>query len=347
MTETKRDRLRQLDTLRRQLDATMQAAEQLYANLHLELADLPLTAACVTAISPAALEKLRLRAAASKNTRLVGVGSDWRRLCITKPCAEPQDFANLQRRIQAFLIMKRHLSDKGRSRMRTRRPRRRRSFQAEASSQGSSPILREARAAGAELVLGVRVDAGLIRREAPDAIVLATGAVPQRPEIEDGEEMPIIDAADVLVASGQVGAAVVIADERCDWVGMGVAEKLVREGRWVRLCVMGHSAGQELESMTRHRWLGILDGLGVEIITHLRLAGVAADSVYFQHLASRRPVACEKVDTLVFASGCRLLAGLRDEPAGFNGQMHLVGDCRGPRTAEEAVYEGLMAGLAI
>jgi hypothetical protein len=42
-----------------------------------------------------------------------------------------------------------------------------------------------------------------------------------------------------LTDRGQAGAAVVIADERCDWVGMGVAEKLVREGRWVRVCVMG------------------------------------------------------------------------------------------------------------
>src|SRR5262249_11290388 len=139
-----------------------------------------------------------------------------------------------------------------------------------------SNLLREARAAGAELVADVLVDAQLIRREAPDAVVLATGAIPQRPAIEDSEEMAIIEAAAVLTDRGQAGAAVVIADERCDWVGMGVAEKLVREGRWVRLCVMGHSAGQELESMTRHRWLGILDGLGVEILTHLRLAGVAA-----------------------------------------------------------------------
>jgi hypothetical protein len=110
---------------------------------------------------------------------------------------------------------------------------------------------------------------------------------------------------------------------------------------------MGHSAGQELKSMTRHHWLGVLDGLGVEFLTISAWRGIAADSVYFQHLASRRPVACEKVDTMVFASGYRPLAGLRDELEGFNGQMHLVEDCRRPRTAEETVYEGLMAGLAI
>jgi hypothetical protein len=66
----------------------------------------------------------------------------------------------------------------------------------------------------------------------------------------------------ILAGEAEAGGSVVIADERCDWVGMGVAEKLVRDGRRVRLCVIGDAAGEELEPMARYRWLGILHRLG-------------------------------------------------------------------------------------
>jgi 2,4-dienoyl-CoA reductase-like NADH-dependent reductase (Old Yellow Enzyme family) len=186
-----------------------------------------------------------------------------------------------------------------------------------------SNLLREARSSGAELVTGHAVDGQLIRGEAPDAVILATGALPPRREIDGAEEMPIFEAGDLLQDKGQAGSAVVIADERCDWIGMGIAEKLVREGRWVRLCVMGHSAGQELESMSRYRWLGILDKLGVEIIPHLRLAGLAGNAVYFQHLASLRAVACENADTLVLACAYQPLIALQDELVAYEGEVHI------------------------
>ena len=99
--------------------------------------------------------------------------------------------------------------------------------------------------------------------------------------------------------------------------------------------------------MTRYRWLGILDGLGLEVMAHLRVAGLAGDTVYFEHLASRRPVTCEKADTLVLASAYRPRTQLQQALSGFAGELRIIGDCRGPRTAEEAVYEGLMAGLEI
>ncbi len=210
-----------------------------------------------------------------------------------------------------------------------------------------SNLVREAQASGAELVPGTEVDPGLVRREAADAIVIATGAVPHLRPVEGADEIATVDACRILTGEAEAGAAVVIADERCDWIGMGVAEKLVREGRSVRLCVMGDAAGQELEVFTRYRWLGILHGLGVEIVTHVRLAGASGGAVFFQHLASLAPVVWEDVDTLVLAQSHRPLTDLEEALAGYAGDVHAIGDCRAPRTAEEAVYEGLMAGLAV
>ena len=56
--------------------------------------------------------------------------------------------------------------------------------------------------------------ADLIAAEDPDAIVLATGALPYDPESLDLEEAHAVEAWDLLCDKANVGASVVIADWR-------------------------------------------------------------------------------------------------------------------------------------
>ncbi len=91
----------------------------------------------------------------------------------------------------------------------------------------------------------------------------------------------------------------------------------------------------------RDNWIGTLHTLGVETIPYVRLMGADADSIYLEHTMSGEPAICEAVDTLVLALGHERAAGLADELADYGGEVHLIGDCLAPRTAEEAVLEGL------
>ncbi len=208
-------------------------------------------------------------------------------------------------------------------------------------------LAREMELAGVRVVTGTPVDAALVAREAPDAVVVATGARPRRPPVEGGEQAHVVDAWQVLKGEVNIGASVVIADWRCDWVGLGLAEKLAREGCRVRLCVNGYMPGQTIQQYVRDSWIGTLHALGVEMIPYVRLFGADADSVYLQHTMSGEPVICSEVDTLVLALGHERVAGLADELADYGGEVHLVGDCLAPRTAEEAVLEGLKVGVQL
>ena len=145
----------------------------------------------------------------------------------------------------------------------------------------------------------------------------------------------------------QVLASVLIADWRCDWIGMGIAEKLVRAGCRVRLAVNGYVAGQRIQQYVRDQWNGTLHKLGVEVIAYARLYGADGDTVYLQHTASGEPIVCEGVDTLVLALGHEQETTLAGELDGWPGELHRIGDCVAPRTAEEAVLEGLKVGCAI
>ena len=126
------------------------------------------------------------------------------------------------------------------------------------------------------------------REQEPDAVILATGARPRRPAIEGAESAHVVDVWQVLRGEVNVGASVLVADWRCDWIGIGVAEKLARDGCRVRLAINGYVPGQRIQQYVRDQWNGTLHKLGVEVIPYARLYGADGDTVYLQHTSERR-----------------------------------------------------------
>jgi 2,4-dienoyl-CoA reductase-like NADH-dependent reductase (Old Yellow Enzyme family) len=208
-------------------------------------------------------------------------------------------------------------------------------------------LTREMELAGVKVVTNSKIDRPRIEREAPDAVIVATGARPRRPHFEGEEDMHVVDAWQVLNGQANVGSSVVIADFRCDWVGMGIAEKLARDGCRVRLAVNGYMPGQRIQQYTRDHWSAALHRLGIEVIPQARLYGADADTVYLQHTGSGEAIVCDGVNTLVLAQGHEPVSTLEAELEDYGGEVHFIGDCLAPRTAEEAVLEGLKVAAEI
>ena len=208
-------------------------------------------------------------------------------------------------------------------------------------------LLREAETAGVKIQCNTRVDIQLLKDHSADEVIIATGATPYRPLLEGEEDANVLDAWQVLRGEGTIGSRVLIMDWRTDWVGIGLAELLARNGSHVRLAVNGMGAGQELQSYIRDQWVGTIHKLGVEVIPYARLFGVDSDSVYLQHMLSNEPMICEAVDTLVLALGHASNQDLEMAIKDAEYSYHLAGDCLSPRSAEEAVYEGMMAGIKV
>lgn len=206
---------------------------------------------------------------------------------------------------------------------------------------------RELSKAKVKVVTRAEVTRAVVEDVQPDTVVVATGATPFRPDIEVDDDCKFLDAWAAIRDEQPSGHGVVIADWRCDWIGLGLAEKFARSGCWVRLCVCGIVPGELIQPYVRDHWNGVINKLGVEVTPYVRLFGADADTAYFQHTVTGEAVILEDVDVVISAQGHMPHTELEQELRDWNGTVHVIGDCLSPRTAEEAVLEGLKAAWEI
>jgi len=208
-------------------------------------------------------------------------------------------------------------------------------------------LSRELELAQVRVIKGVRVDRALVEAERPDVVILATGARPYLPEIPQDGQIQVVDAWQVLRKQVKTGRRVVIADWRCDWIGPGIAEMLVKDGCSVDLAINGTHPGELLPLYVRDNIAAELHKNEVRVTPYARLYGCDGSSVYMQHSASEQPILFEDIDTLVLCLGHEPVDDLSAALSECTPEVHMIGDCLSPRTAEEAVYEGLKIGSAI
>jgi len=209
----------------------------------------------------------------------------------------------------------------------------------------------EARRAGVRIVTGRRADLAYVRASGAEVVVVATGAVPYRPPLEVVGEPVVLEAWDVLRGATVPAGHVVVADWRCDWVGLGLSRMLAERGHRVTLASSGFMAGQRLQQYVRDTMTAAARRARVDIRPTLRLFGADSTAVFLQDVLTSDAVIVEGTSALVLAQGTvpedALLVEL--EAAAADGGFEVIGagDVLTPRTIEEAVLDGLRVGVAI
>ena len=82
---------------------------------------------------------------------------------------------------------------------------------------------------GVEVRLNTTVTRDYVESHGFDQVIIATGATPFRPDrdlaMEITDDLHVVEAWEVLRNEVKTGNNVVIADWRCDWIGVGLAGK--------------------------------------------------------------------------------------------------------------------------
>ena len=174
-----------------------------------------------------------------------------------------------------------------------------------------------------------------------DRVILATGAAPYAPPLAP-EAVRVVQAWDAIADPGAITGPVLVADWGGEWSGLDAAEVLAGAGLDVTLACAAAAPGETLHQYQRNGYLGRLDAAGVRLRSHLELAEVDG-ALALRHVFSGRTEPLGEVATLVLAQGRRPLDDLWQELEG-DPRVTRVGDVLGPRTTEEAVLEGFLAG---
>ena len=195
--------------------------------------------------------------------------------------------------------------------------------------------------------LNTRVDLAMVQAEAADVVVLATGATPYAQPIEADDSIVKLNAWQYLQGTAPPGKSVLLTDWRCDWVAPGIAELLVKQGFDVSIAINGLCLGETLPLYVRDELTATAQRLGIKLLPNARLYGYDNGTVYLQHNTSAEALELEGIDTIIACDGQIALDELGDAIEDLGMTLHRIGDCNTPRTAEEAMYEGLKVAAMI
>jgi 2,4-dienoyl-CoA reductase-like NADH-dependent reductase (Old Yellow Enzyme family)/thioredoxin reductase len=214
----------------------------------------------------------------------------------------------------------------------------------------------QARRAGVRLETSHPVDAEFLRAQRPDAVVLATGAVPLQPAWAHGHPR-VVDVRQVADGSARPAGSVVVLDELGFHQATSVAELLADRGCAVQVITSAMVVGQDLGlTLDLELWTQKVHAQGVRQRTDVVVldageneAGRLELTLLHHPTGTRSRLACDWVACAVPPRPAdemwHALHGARPGSAPF--EVRRVGDCLAPRRAHAAVLEGERAGAAL
>ena len=209
-------------------------------------------------------------------------------------------------------------------------------------------LVRQLQKTSASVRLGTEATVDRVLADRPDAVVVATGAVPRRPAVPGADLPGVVTVEDVLSGAVVAGPRVVVVDGTGRVQAGLAADFLAVQGRNVTVLTAYHTVCDNTEGSTKEPLFERLYQRDVTMIVDTRLAAIEADGTGTLRVRgvneySDRPLALDAVDTVVLAYGARAVDGLHAALKGRVPEIILVGDALAPRLLHDALLEGTRA----
>ncbi len=211
--------------------------------------------------------------------------------------------------------------------------------------------LTECRRLGVDIVYGVGVWPGLVAEQAPDHVIVATGAEPNRPWWAPPLAERVCDVRDVLTGAAEPEGEVVVIDEIGFHHATSVAELLADRGCRVEVITNGMVVGQDLGiTLDMENWWMRALAKGIVQTTDLvpmgMVHGEPRSTLNLLHHPTGRMLTRDP-DWIVLAVPPNPVEWLYHDLKAAGVSVERIGDCLAPRRAHAAVIDGERAGAAV
>ncbi len=209
-------------------------------------------------------------------------------------------------------------------------------------------LLHELPTAGVDVRTGVTATPALILAEQPDAVIIATGSVPNRAALPGADGPGVADVSDILSGTIEPGPRVLVIDRLGFHEATSVAEYLAERGSQVEVVTQTLYVGQDLGvTLDLENWYRRARRLGIRCTPNHSALRIADGVVTTIHNYSGQMVTFGPVDTVVLAVHRRAEHALYDALKGRVPELHRIGDAVAPRRAHAAIIEGERAGRSV
>jgi mycofactocin system FadH/OYE family oxidoreductase 2 len=199
------------------------------------------------------------------------------------------------------------------------------------------------------IITGSVVDEHIIRAEAPDAIIVATGSFPNPRPVPGNYSTPtVLNVWQALQEPNTVGERVILVDENGHHQATATAEILAELGRKVVIMTSEAFVGVELATigdlyLTRQRLLQ----KGVEFLPDRVLLEINGNVLTVADKFTENVSDIQGYDTVVLVMGNLPDESLYQQLQGGAPKVLRAGDCVAPRRIDMAILEGNQAALSI
>jgi 2,4-dienoyl-CoA reductase-like NADH-dependent reductase (Old Yellow Enzyme family)/thioredoxin reductase len=206
-------------------------------------------------------------------------------------------------------------------------------------------LIHEARKV-AEINLNTEVTAEIISDKKPDVVVIATGSIPCKPQIQGVADNMLKDVRSLLSGDLETGQRVVVLDETGHMAACSAADFLAEQEKKVFILNSSYLIGDFIDGITRPIIYARLLSKNVTFMPLTWIRFVSNKTVITYNTFSMKEDRLEEIDTIIYTqsvSDNRLFNAIK----GNINELHLIGDALTPRLTIHAIHEASRLGREI
>ncbi|MFC1945152.1 FAD-dependent oxidoreductase [Chloroflexota bacterium] len=176
-------------------------------------------------------------------------------------------------------------------------------------------------------------------QQAADVVIIATGAIPFRPDISGCDEKNLVHIWDALTNPAEIGERVVVLDRKRHMAAAGTADTLAEKGKQVYVMASSYVVAENVDNRTKPLLYRRLLNNKVTLMPLTWIKSMEKKRVIAVNILTEEESFIEDIDTVVFEDS-KANDWLYKQVEGHIKEIYTIGDCVTPRLIEHAIYEG-------